>query len=306
MVLIVTDRSDVSSHIVAKYLTANGTPFCNLYSHSFRDQFDIATLNIDIKRYSGIWLRRGLHFAGGPNWNPSLESERKTLDDYLHFVFENSSNCIGSLYAEYNHNKLIDLKLAESNNLKTPISYLVSQKQSLIDILESDPTNNYITKALKDSIRVKENDVLIHYGYTLRIMRDFVESLPETFYPSLLQEEIEKVYEVRVFYLKGKCYAMAIFSQKNDKTQLDYRYYDDKVSNRNVPYQLESSMEEKIDSFMQSKKLNCGSIDLMVNKNGEYYFLEVNPVGQFGWLSSNCNYYIEKDIASILSNEQNE
>ena len=54
-------------------------------------------------------------------------------------------------------------------------------------------------------------------------MRDSVVSLPDTFYPSLIQEEIEKVYEVRVFYLKGKCYAMAIFSQKNEKTQLDYR-----------------------------------------------------------------------------------
>ena len=306
MVLIVTDRSDVSSHMVAQYLTTNGTPFCYLYSHSFRDQFDVATINIDIKRYSGVWLRRGLHFAGGPNWNPLFESERKTLDDYLHFVFENSSNCIGSLYAEYNHNKLIDLKIAESNYLKTPTTYLVSQKQSLVDILESDPSKNYITKSLKDSIRVKENDLLIHYGYTLRIMRDSLESLPERFYPCLVQEEIEKVYEVRVFYIKGKCYAMAIFSQKNEKTQLDYRYYDDKISNRNVPYQLENSMKEKIDSFMRSKKLNCGSIDLMVNKNAEYYFLEVNPVGQFGWLSSNCNYYIEKDIASILSNEQND
>jgi D-alanine-D-alanine ligase-like ATP-grasp enzyme len=49
-------------------------------------------------------------------------------------------------------------------------------------------------------------------------------------------------------------------------------------------------------------KLNTGSIDLIVNTTGEYIFLEVNPVGQFGMVSSPCNYYLEREIARFLSN----
>ena len=44
----------------------------------------------------------------------------------------------------------------------------------------------------------------------------------------------------------------------------------------------------------------------LVNNNilqvQEFVFLEVNPVGQFGWVSKNCNYYLEKKIALKLIN----
>lgn len=48
--------------------------------------------------------------------------------------------------------------------------------------------------------------------------------------------------------------------------------------------------------------MNTGSIDIVVTKDKRYVFLEINHVGQFGWLSENCNYYIEKHIAQELIN----
>ena len=51
---------------------------------------------------------------------------------------------------------------------------------------------------------------------------------------------------------------------------------------------------------MKLADLDTGSIDMMYSTDGEYYFLEVNPVGQFGMVSYPCNYYIEKEIATIL------
>jgi len=82
---------------------------------------------------------------------------------------------------------------------------------------------------------------------------------------------------------------------------LDYRYYDDDQPNRNIPYQLPESVEQSIKQFMKSKNLNCGSLDFMYGTDDNYYFLEVNPVGQFGWVSTNCNYYLEKRIAERLA-----
>lgn len=302
MVLIVTDTNDVSSQLVGEYLYYSGTQISYVYSDQFFEEFNVFTFKEKLISYSGIWMRRGLHFTKGASRNSALESQRKTLDEYLHFNFEEVPNCLGSLQAEYNHNKLIDLQLAEMNELKIPATYLLTTKQDLVELVNTDLTKNYITKSLKDSIRFQEDNSLLRYGYTMRVERDEIDALPVTFYPSLIQEEIEKEYEVRVFYLKGKCYSMAIFSQKNKKTQLDYRNYDDEYSNRNVPCQLEKNVEKKIDKLMRSKNLNCGSIDLMVDKKGEYYFLEVNPVGQFGWVSFNCNYYLEKKIAECLAN----
>src|SRR5690606_32783422 len=50
--------------------------------------------------------------------------------------------------------------------------------------------------------------------------------------PSMLQELIEKICDIRIFYMKGKIYSSAVFSQSNKQTQIDFRRYDDKRPNR--------------------------------------------------------------------------
>jgi D-alanine-D-alanine ligase-like ATP-grasp enzyme len=57
---------------------------------------------------------------------------------------------------------------------------------------------------------------------------------------------------------------------------------------------LPKIFEKKLHKLMQLLKINCGSIDILVTPNDEFYFLEVNPIGQFQWLSKNCNYFIEQ------------
>lgn len=48
-------------------------------------------------------------------------------------------------------------------------------------------------------------------------------------------------------------------------------------------------------------------IDLMVDLNDQYYFLEINPVGQFGMVSKPGNDYIEREIAlSLIKMDSNE
>ncbi len=46
--------------------------------------------------------------------------------------------------------------------------------------------------------------------------------------------------------------------------------------------------------------LNCGSIDMIRGTDGKYYFLEVNPNGQFGMVSSPCNLGLYKLVAETL------
>ena len=47
--------------------------------------------------------------------------------------------------------------------------------------------------------------------------------------------------------------------------------------------------------------LNTGSIDMILTPEGDYYFLEVNPVGQFGMISHPCNFYLEEKVANFLT-----
>jgi hypothetical protein len=58
---------------------------------------------------------------------------------------------------------------------------------------------------------------------------------------------------------------------------------------------------------MESINLNTGSLDFIKSsKDSNYYFLEVNPSGQFGMTSNPCNYNLHEKIANYLKTKLNE
>jgi len=69
-----------------------------------------------------------------------------------------------------------------------------------------------------------------------------------------------------------------------------------------VVYRLPGDMENKIRDFMDRANLNTGSIDLLRTESG-YFFLEVNPVGQYLAPSEHCNYSLEFEISEFLKYE---
>lgn len=95
---------------------------------------------------------------------------------------------------------------------------------------------------------------------------------------------------------------MAIFSQNNPKTEIDFRHYDHTVPNRTVPFKLSDNIENSLRCLMKSINNNSASIDFLYGKDKNIYFLEVNPIGQFGMTSYPCNYYLEREIAYQLIN----
>jgi glutathione synthase/RimK-type ligase-like ATP-grasp enzyme len=124
------------------------------------------------------------------------------------------------------------------------------------------------------------------------------------FIPSLIQEKIEKKYEIRIFYIDGETYTIAIFSSTNKRTSIDFRKYDFNKPNRMVPYILPEDIYDKIKLLMKKLNLSTGSIDMIKNEDN-YYFLEINPIGQLGMVSYCGNFYLEKKIAKFLINKSN-
>ena len=132
------------------------------------------------------------------------------------------------------------------------------------------------------------------------------EELPETFYLTLFQEELEKEYELRIFCLDGDVYGMAIFSQLDQKTKVDFRNYNLSRPNRVVPYAVPAAVHTKINYLLANLGLTNGSVDMVRTVAGEYVFLEVNPTGQFGMVSEPCNYYLEQRMAEFLLKKAHE
>ncbi|HET7818898.1 MAG TPA: hypothetical protein VFL70_06280 [Bacteroidia bacterium] len=194
-------------------------------------------------------------------------------------------------------NKLEILKKALSFNIKIPATIVTNNKVELLSFYTQQ--KSIICKPISNSncIRIDHKTMSM---YTKEIDSNHINSLPNEFLPFIFQKKIDKEYEIRVFYLKPNFYSMAIFSQSDEKTKIDFRNYNLEHPNRIVPFNLPLKIKKSLSEFLISEKINCASIDIIKSTDGNYYFLEINPWGQFGMLSKACNYYIEKKLAEIL------
>ena len=59
-----------------------------------------------------------------------------------------------------------------------------------------------------------------------------------------------------------------------------------------------SALNGSTDPAMKAAK--NGAYDFIVNPKGEYFFLEVNPAGQWLWMEEKLNLNISKSIAEAL------
>ncbi len=76
--------------------------------------------------------------------------------------------------------------------------------------------------------------------------------------------------------------AAAIDSQRDGAT-IDWRCEGGRGISNLSPYQLDSVLEKRCLRLCRELNIVFGCIDIIVNKQGEFVFLEVNKMGQFLW-----------------------
>jgi ATP-GRASP peptide maturase of grasp-with-spasm system len=274
----------------------------------FEDDFFILEIENKIfnsKDIQSVWFRRGKlntfinEIIDQDEISKKLRTfnygEKFAIEAFVHSFFLKKISVNNSLLQ--NVNKPIVLSRAKSNGLQIPETIITSCKDELINFKKEH--QRIITKSTNETLFFTIQDIR-STGYTIEVTNQMISEIPDVFTPSLFQKRIEKEFEIRTFFLNESFYSMAIFSQSNTKTKLDFRHYDDLNPNRNIPFLLPPSIEERTKKLMSSMKLNCGSLDFICDVNGDIIFLEINPVGQFGMLSAPCNYYLEKEIANAL------
>ncbi len=324
MILILsTSKFEATTEDVIRWLTyyqvdwkrMNGYDLQNGYTFFSQDEIQLSDKHLSSEQFPVIWYRRWYEKDGfGESIQEADHVKNKgEVKQHLYKEFEALSQSMYHRLAnsfwltnpsKMNVNKLIVLDMAKKIGLEIPETFVISHKKDLENVLLKHEM--LITKTMTNSPSFYSTDGEKEYTlYTEEVKLADLAQLPTTFFPTLFQQGVNKEYEIRVFYLDGLCYSMAIFSQRNAKTQVDFRHYDDETPNRTVPYTLPKEIEIKIKKLMEELDLNTGSIDLMIEKGTKKcYFLEVNPVGQFGMVSIPCNYYLEKKVATLLMYKQ--
>jgi len=178
---------------------------------------------------------------------------------------------------EFSLTKFHQLIIANSVGLKIPETQLLSSKE---DLIQNTDKKDYITKCFGSYlINAEKNRKFLNY--TISITKDVIDKLPTLFFPSVIQPKIHKIYEVRVLYFYGEFFSISYFVNEDSKNTIDIRETVNTNKTVNIPIELPSVLKKKIKSLMKKLKLNYGAIDLIKTLDNHYYFLEVNPSGQF-------------------------
>lgn len=206
-----------------------------------------------------------------------------------------SSNKLLGYPSKKSLNKIHQLIVAKQIGFNIPESFIINSKDKINEIFK-----RCITKPISSPLMLSTSKGS-YINYTTVIPESFKNMLSEKFLVSYLQEKIEKDFEIRTFFLDGKTYSVAIFSQSDSITKVDHRKYDPKHLNRIIPFILPSHINNMVNKLMKNLNLQIGLIDFIKSTDNKYFFLEVNPNGQTGEIS--MFYNVSEMIANYLIKE---
>lgn len=185
-------------------------------------------------------------------------------------------------------NKLIQLKVAEKICFDIPETFILNNASEL-------PINDeYIIKSLDTAIFSFGDQE----GFVYTNKTSYSELLASnlSLAPIVIQNDLSPKIDLRVTVVGQDIYAVKILIG-GDGVNGDWRKLKDDVSF--VPVKLPVDVKEKCVKLVQSLNLLYGAIDLVLYEK-KYYFIEVNPTGEWAWLVDSANQKIYKSICNYL------
>lgn len=320
MILILTDVDEPTTDLVIDWLNYFKKPFIRLsrnnhiqiesiyfYQCDLEVVFSTTDYNgnkitIDTKNITSYWYRRSSLVSNvnkisnsksniGSLLRSHMHEELLTSLEILNYVLNKKAKI--NKYEDNRLQKLVVLDIAKNVGLKIPNTLVTRSKKELVDFKNNLKTD-IITKTIGDPLSMYWSSL---HTYTSIVD---IQMLHDRFGLSLFQKNIKKKFEIRTFFLIDTFYSSAVFSQMDKRSEVDLKLYDKKNPIRIVPFTLPDDLTEKLKLLMKRCDLKSGSIDLIYGEDLEYYFLEVNPIGQFEQVSFPCNYNLFKEVAYVL------
>lgn len=248
-----------------------------------------------------VWYRRPNFFESSIKDEIQKKHAEKEIENLLEGLWRSVPNVFWlnkPTSLDFVRKKIPQLQIASLVGLSVPRT-----------IVTNDPikAKEFINSCNSGAIYKPINDGFFDYGdqqfvvQTTLITKGLVEKLDLIkVLPSLFQERVEKDYELRVTVVGENVFAVKINSQKFPETSLDWRQPNLIMSLDYELIKLPEVVIEGIFKMMKILDISFGAFDFAVDKNGNYWFFEVNGNGQWYWIEHKTDAPISKSIADIL------
>jgi glutathione synthase/RimK-type ligase-like ATP-grasp enzyme len=314
MLLIISNSRDIACDYLILKLNERGVPFERFNTDDFPDlvTFDISILDgkIDFElslrndiilksnKISSVYFRQPLP----PDVKIEFsEAEKSFVDSELTEFLRSFWRTIPE-ELWLNHPKMLwmasskveQLNRAMSIGFNIPDTLISSQKEKIEEFLKRK--KKVICKAIRHGFVKDKNKVML--AGTKRVPDNFIDRFDDWYsLPMIYQEELIKGIDIRAVVVGEKVFAANIIADQSDDGNIDWRV--SQIEGKHINHQaadLPNGIKQKCVQIVKSFGLRYSSIDLIRDIKGKYYFLELNPNGQWAWIEQLTGHAIRDSI----------
>jgi glutathione synthase/RimK-type ligase-like ATP-grasp enzyme len=308
--LIVSSLYDFSTDLVAQEFEKRGGKYVRLNREEFKNYrltIDIQSksleINIDGLTYQvthdlkAVYYRQPIFLRNTPGESLTVD-EQLARSQWMGFlrslaIFDGAKwvNPLDTTYLA--ETKAYQLSLASRIGFDIPKTLIGNDCSQFHNI-----DGKTIIKSL-DTVLLREADDCLFTYSTINNPKELNDENVSTV-PLTIQEYVSPKTDIRVTVIGDKLVAVKITSGGSG-IENDWRTIDrDDVEYTGI--ELPRKIECRCFKLLEELKLNYGAIDL-IECNGDYYFIEINPTGEWGWLVCDDRRF-DIDIVDLLVNDK--
>ncbi|SDH76901.1 ATP-grasp ribosomal peptide maturase, SAV_5884 family [Sinosporangium album] len=317
-VLIITDDSDTVAERVAVELVERGIPVVTMDTADFPAQISMATHiesgsdswtgvistprgDLDLAGVGAVYMRRPTQFRmdeemTSPERAFAYSEARYGFGGVLSALRQSGTlwvnDPMAAMRAEY---KPVQLALAARIGLKIPKTLITSDPHAA-HAWAKGIGEPIVYKPLGGIWHADEGQVRVVYTTPIKDLDDLRDpAMSRT--AQMFQAWIDKACEARAVVVGSQVLTVRIDSSTEQGT-IDWRSDYDSLSYERID--LPGDVRDRLVELHERLGLIFGAVDLVCDTHGQWYFLETNQSGEWGWLNLKTGLPVHTAMADVL------
>ncbi len=313
MILIVTNERDLTSDYIVLELRRRKLPFYRLNTERLSE----AKVSFSPERGENAWIveldKKSIDFAavkaayfrrpGVPSVSETVKQNaaRRYCEVEWGAALTSALNSLGERWLNSPiaimaaENKPRQLSIAYKLGFTVPDTLITNDLRQAQRFLSEGVS---VAKPLREALLEDDGDERVIFTSRLNeLVRTDEKRLALA--PVIFQREIQKHSDIRATVIGEAVYAAEILSQEFDETKTDWRC-GSRTDLPHRPHDLPGDLRMKCIHLVRTLGLQFGAVDLVLDQGGRYWFLEVNPNGQWAWIENRTRMPLTKAIVDEL------
>lgn len=317
-VLLITNKTDVTTDFIVKRLKEEKIEFYRLNTEELgnnvevnldfhNDDFIVSDrtthIQINLLDIKGVYFRRPELLADSSDLS---RAENQFVRNEISYTLEGIYKILDSAFWLNNvtnirnaENKIFQLRLAKKIGFTIAPSVITTKADSAMSFYRMNAEDCIIKPIRTGLIADEEDEEAIIFTNKVYLDKNNAQRVGGC--PTFFQKHIRKKGDIRVTVVGDKIFAAFIHSQDSEDSKVDWRV--NQYGLKHSLYTLPLDISIKCINLLRELDLNFGAIDLILNENGDYIFLEVNPNGQWAWIEKLIGLDISGAIVNLLKDK---